>query len=105
MSQTPPLPVTAAEFAGMDPNDFPDVVVHVTDKAGGTFYDSRGADGARAWVQTTPGVDVVVDHEAEVDPHPGYLTPVEGDAAYSATGHTHGGFDSSFARLFLTMGA
>jgi hypothetical protein len=28
-------------------------------------------------------------HAAEADPHPGYLTPAEGDAAYSATGHAH----------------
>ena len=29
------------------------------------------------------------DHLAAADPHPGYLTPAEGDAAYSALGHTH----------------
>jgi hypothetical protein len=31
----------------------------------------------------------IAAHEAEADPHPGYLTPAEGDAAYSAIGHGH----------------
>ncbi len=26
--------------------------------------------------------DSIADHEAAVNPHPGYLTPAEGDAAY-----------------------
>lgn len=28
-------------------------------------------------------------HELEADPHPGYLTAVEGDAAYATLGHSH----------------
>lgn len=32
----------------------------------------------------------VAAHEAAVDPHPGYLTAAEGDAAYAASDHTHG---------------
>jgi hypothetical protein len=31
----------------------------------------------------------VATHAAAADPHPGYLTPVEGDAAYATTGHAH----------------
>lgn len=30
-------------------------------------------------------------HEAAGDPHPGYLTAAEGNAAYATAGHTHGG--------------
>ena len=33
----------------------------------------------------------VSTHEAAADPHPGYLTSTEGNAAYSATGHAHSG--------------
>jgi hypothetical protein len=31
----------------------------------------------------------IATHEAAGDPHPGYLTPAEGNAAYSLLGHTH----------------
>lgn len=31
----------------------------------------------------------VAAHEGAANPHPGYLTPVEGDAAYSALSHSH----------------
>jgi len=31
----------------------------------------------------------IVTHEGLADPHPGYLTPAEGNAAYSAIGHDH----------------
>lgn len=34
---------------------------------------------------------LIVIHEAAANPHPGYLTPVEGDAAYAAVGHAHSG--------------
>lgn len=33
----------------------------------------------------------VATHAGQGDPHPGYLTPSEGTAAYSALGHTHAG--------------
>jgi hypothetical protein len=33
----------------------------------------------------------VSTHEAQGDPHPGYLTPAEGDAAYAALVHSHNG--------------
>ncbi len=31
----------------------------------------------------------ITAHESASDPHPGYLTPTEGDAAYAALGHSH----------------
>lgn len=31
----------------------------------------------------------VAAHEAAADPHPGYLTPAEGNAAYATSGHNH----------------
>ena len=31
----------------------------------------------------------IVAHKAETDPHPQYLTPAEGNVAYSPVGHTH----------------
>lgn len=34
---------------------------------------------------------LIVLHEAAANPHPGYLTPTEGDAAYSAVSHAHSG--------------
>lgn len=34
---------------------------------------------------------LIASHEGAANPHPGYLTPVEGDAAYSALGHAHSG--------------
>lgn len=38
-------------------------------------------------------INSVSAHEAAADPHPGYLTPAEGNAAYAAIGHTHGSSD------------
>lgn len=40
-----------------------------------------GADTQKATLD-----DIFVAHEAASDPHPGYLTPAEGDAAYEAVG-------------------
>lgn len=34
---------------------------------------------------------LIASHEASANPHPGYLTPTEGDAAYAALGHAHTG--------------
>lgn len=34
---------------------------------------------------------LIATHEAALDPHPGYLTSAEGDAAYSAITHNHSG--------------
>lgn len=34
---------------------------------------------------------LIASHEAAANPHPGYLTPTEGDAAYAALGHAHTG--------------
>ena len=42
------------------------------------LYDSAGA-----------AVATVAAHAAAADPHPVYLTAAEGNAAYSAVGHTH----------------
>lgn len=44
-----------------------------------------GADAAG----TAAGL--IATHEAAVNPHPGYLTPTEGDAAYAALAHNHTG--------------
>lgn len=48
--------------------------------------DPGDAGNANTYTDT-----VMSDHVAAVDPHPGYLTPVEGDAAYSAITHNHNG--------------
>lgn len=47
----------------------------------------------------------VATHAAAPDPHPGYLTPVEGNAVYSAIGHTHPGGSEAFpvGSLFLAV--
>lgn len=34
---------------------------------------------------------LIATHEAASNPHPGYLTPAEGDVAYAALGHNHSG--------------
>lgn len=38
----------------------------------------------------------VATHAGAADPHPGYLTPAEGNAAYSATNHVHAGGSQAF---------
>lgn len=48
-------------------------------------YDPTGADASG----TAAGL--IASHEAAANPHPGYLTPTEGDAAYAAIGHAHSG--------------
>lgn len=60
--------------------------------ADGTF----SAAGAAAWDAGHAIVGLadeissaITAHEALADPHPGYLTSAEGNAAYSAIGHTH----------------
>lgn len=40
---------------------------------------------------TGTAAGLIASHEAAVNPHPGYLTPAEGDAAYSAIAHNHSG--------------
>lgn len=47
---------------------------------------ARGTMGAEA---SGAAAAAIIAHEAAANPHPGYLTPAEGDAAYSAIGHTH----------------
>jgi len=44
----------------------------------------------------------VASHVAAADPHPGYLTPAEGDAAYDATG-TAAGLVGILASLLTTV--
>jgi len=55
-----------------------------------TNLDSKAASGHNhdASYEATGAVSA---HAAENDPHPGYLTPADGDAAYSGTGHDHAG--------------
>jgi hypothetical protein len=44
-------------------------------------------------------------HEGAADPHPGYLTPTEGDAAYATVGHTHaGGAGAELVPYYLGTG-
>lgn len=57
-------------FASFDANGLP--------KDSGSAAASFDAAGAAA--------TAVSNHEAEADPHPGYLTPTEGDAAYDPLG-------------------
>jgi len=56
--------------------------------------------------------DAITDHEAAVDPHPGYLTPAEGNAAYqpltaalglifSGTGDPEGNVTAGVGSMFL----
>jgi len=40
---------------------------------------------------TGTAAGLIATHEAAVNPHPGYLTPTEGDAAYAALSHDHSG--------------
>jgi hypothetical protein len=40
---------------------------------------------------TGTAAGLLASHESAVNPHPGYLTPTEGDAAYAAIGHAHSG--------------
>jgi hypothetical protein len=40
-------------------------------------------------IERDSGASAVAAHEAAGDAHPGYLTPAEADAAYSALGHNH----------------
>lgn len=41
----------------------------------------------------------VATHAGAGDPHPGYLTAAEGDAAYSAVGHSHAGGGPTIVKL------
>jgi hypothetical protein len=61
---------TEDNFASFDANGLP--------KDSGSAAGSFDAAGSAA--------SAVSDHEAAADPHPGYLTPTEGDAAYDAAG-------------------
>lgn len=40
---------------------------------------------------TGTAAGLIATHESAVNPHPGYLTPTEGDAAYAALSHDHSG--------------
>lgn len=40
---------------------------------------------------TGTAAGLLTSHEAAANPHPGYLTPAEGDAAYATVGHAHSG--------------
>lgn len=65
----------------------------VGDVATSTFGDVAAAgtvdEAARADHRHAREANPVTAHEAAGNPHPGYLTPTEGDAAYSALGHGH----------------
>lgn len=69
----------------------------ITTAAFGDAPDA-GATGEVADAGHTHGMmaNPVTAHEAASDPHPGYLTPTEGDAAYSALGHSHTGLPLDF---------
>ena len=55
----------------------------VLTKKSATYYDFEWATPAS---DPTQAAQAVADHEAESDPHPGYLTSTEGDAAYEPIG-------------------
>ena len=60
--------------------------VHSTNGVSLTSHNHTGTYDAAG-----TAASAVSTHEAASDPHPGYLTPTEGNAAYSATGHAHSG--------------
>ena len=60
--------------------------VHSTNGVSLTSHNHTGVYDAAG-----TAASAVSTHEAAADPHPGYLTPTEGNAAYSATGHAHSG--------------
>lgn len=70
----------------------------ITDGGGGgstAWADITGTPTTLAGYGITDGATdaelaaAIAAHEAASNPHPQYLTPAEGDAAYSALGHTH----------------
>lgn len=67
----------------------------------GAYSDLTGRPtlGTAAAQNTTAfeAAGAVVAHEAASDPHPGYLTPAEGDAAYAALAHGHSSATTSAA--------
>lgn len=72
----------------------------INDILSGGAFTRQQATALRQLLATLTGYDpagtadaAVTAHEAALDPHPGYLTPAEGDAAYAAIGHTHGSSD------------
>lgn len=53
-------------------------------------FFSVGTSAVGDWVETLTGSSVtaaITAHEAASDPHPGYLTPAEGSAAYTPLSH------------------
>lgn len=54
----------------------------------GTIDDARIPSAIARDSEVTAAISA---HEAAGDPHPGYLTAAEGNAAYSALGHNHAG--------------
>jgi len=60
--------------------------VHSTNGVSLTSHNHTGTYDAAG-----TAASAVSTHEAASDPHPGYLTATEGNAAYSATSHAHSG--------------
>lgn len=69
-----------------------------------SFGVSAAAGSATAYARGdhthgTP-TNPVTAHEAAGDPHPGYLTAAEGNAAYATAGHTHAGAPDARLTVF-----
>ena len=72
--------MTAAEVGKAD-------AVHAHSQA-----DIDGLSAALAGKEVAgSAASAIAAHEAASDPHPGYLTPAEANAAYAAAGHNHAG--------------
>ncbi len=74
-----------------------------TDITNAAFGDVRaanaGTEHAPAGHRHGMPANPVTAHEAASDPHPGYLTPTEGDAAYAALAHSHTGLPLDFGEV------
>ncbi len=59
--------------------------------SGLSITNQDGVFGSPAFTNTDKGSTAVATHEAAADPHPQYLTPAEGDAAYTPLSHVGSG--------------
>lgn len=84
---------TAAQGNDVRLSDARTPTAHAASHHGGSDPVTPAGIGAAAAGHSHSGTyepaGTVATHEAAADPHPDYLTAAEGNAAYSATGHTH----------------
>jgi hypothetical protein len=96
---------------GFSPYTFTDIAIDEQDSAGTIAFTPAGGISANTVAGALTELDSdkenvgvaasgMAAHLAASNPHSQYLTPAEGDAAYSALGHTHAAYAELSGALF-----